>query len=134
MKIALDTNVLIAAFVSHGACAELFEYCALRHTLITYQYIIEEFRRVLSAKLKFSRKEVESAAKLLLTRMALVQPSGITENICRDSMDDLILGTAVAGNCHCLISGDKDLLELKRYKDIAIVSPGDFWKFESKQR
>jgi hypothetical protein len=27
MKVFFDTNVLVAAFISHGACCELFDHC-----------------------------------------------------------------------------------------------------------
>ncbi len=39
MKIVLDTNVLIAAFISHGTCNELLEHCALNHEVILSPFI-----------------------------------------------------------------------------------------------
>ena len=45
MKVLLDTNVLIAAFIARGSCAELLEHCVRRHELFTSQWILEEFRR-----------------------------------------------------------------------------------------
>lgn len=34
MKILLDTNVLIAAFIARGMCSELFEHCLAEHTIM----------------------------------------------------------------------------------------------------
>lgn len=45
-----------------------------------------------------------------------------------------MLGTAVAGRCDAIVTGDKDLLELRGYREIAIVSPRGFWAFESRGR
>ena len=86
------------------------------------------------SKFKLSLPETTKASKLLLTRMTLIEPSHIEEPICRDPKDDPILGTAIAGKCQCIITGDKDLLTVKKHKDIDIISPLDFWKYESKVR
>jgi predicted nucleic acid-binding protein len=42
---------------------------------------------------------------------------------CRDPADAPVLGTAVSGRADLLVTGDADLLVLKRYRGIAIVSP-----------
>lgn len=134
MKIVFDTNVLIAAFVSHGTCAELFEYCVRHHEIFTSKYILKEFRDNLLSKLKFSHREVAEASQLLRSRMMITEPSPIIKPVCRDPKDDPILGTAIAGGCQCIVTGDKDLLTLKKYKNIDIISPNNFWKYEHKVR
>jgi len=39
MRLVLDTNVLIAALISRGACAELLEHCALHHAIVASEVI-----------------------------------------------------------------------------------------------
>src|SRR5574341_1184724 len=131
MRILLDTNVLIAAFISHGTCAELLEYCAYQHDLITSNFILKEFRENLAIKFKYSARESAEATQLLATRMHIVIPVELGSKECRDKEDDWILATAIAGRCQCIITGDKDLLILKKYKGIDIVSPQSFWRYES---
>lgn len=132
MKIVFDTNVLIAAFISHGVCAELFEHCVRCHKIIASEFIFTEFSDNLITKFKFSKHEVNQSVQLLLSRIVIVTPLDLDKDICRDPKDNLILGTALQGKCQCIISGDKDLLVLKKYKDIDIISPQDFWKYEEK--
>jgi len=36
----------------------------------------------------------------------------------------------LAAEADCIITGDKDLLTLRKYKNIFISSPKDFWEFE----
>ena len=43
MKIVLDTNVLISAFITHGHCAELLEHCVYAHELMVSEFILAEF-------------------------------------------------------------------------------------------
>ena len=57
MKIALDTNVLIAAFIARGVCNDLLEHCVRRHELVTSEFILNEFREKLTGKFKFTHEE-----------------------------------------------------------------------------
>lgn len=45
---------------------------------------------------------------------------------CRDLKDAKFLACAVEGQAHYLISSDRDLLDMRRYKGVAIVNPGQF--------
>ena len=45
---------------------------------------------------------------------------------CRDPDDDKILETALMGEADCLITGDRDLLEMSPFCGIPIVAPRDF--------
>ncbi len=130
MKIILDTNVLIAAFVARGYCHELFENCARQHTLITSDFILNEFQEKLAKKFKLGSEEIHQVSELLLSRMKVVIPVKLEQQICRDADDDNVIATAIAGDCDCIITGDKDLLVLKQYQSVSIFSPNDFRTLE----
>jgi uncharacterized protein len=130
MKIVLDTNVLIAAFISHGTCNELLEYCAVNHEVILSAFILGELKDKLVRKFGFATHEADSVVQLLTSKCAVVTPLAPAEPICRDPDDDKIIGTAFAANCECIVTGDKDLLELRRVKGVRIISPSDFWTME----
>ena len=42
---------------------------------------------------------------------------------CRDPEDDKILETALMGEADCLVTGDRDLLEMSSLRGISIVTP-----------
>jgi putative PIN family toxin of toxin-antitoxin system len=130
--LVLDTNVLIAAFIARGVCGDLLEHCVRQHKLVTSEFILNEFREKLTSKFKFTSVEADSAAALLLTRMVVVDPAELPSPTCRDPDDDNVLATAVAGNCDCIITGDRDLLVLQRFSGVDIVSPSDFLEYEAK--
>lgn len=132
MRLVLDTNVLIAAFIARGVCGDLLEHCVRQHKLVTSEFILNEFREKLTSKFKFTSVEADSAAALLLTRMVVVDPAELPSPTCRDPDDDNVLATAVAGNCDCIITGDRDLLVLQRFSGVDIVSPSDFLEYEAK--
>jgi hypothetical protein len=45
---------------------------------------------------------------------------------CRDPKHDRFLAHAVEGAAHYLVSSDRDLLEIRRYRGVAIINPGQF--------
>jgi len=133
VRLLLDANVLIAAFVARGVCAELLEHCVREHELVTSAAILEEVRRNLVAKIKVTVAQANQTVKLLRTRLEVVEPVALDPPVCRDPDDDVVLGTAMAGDYQAIVTGDRDLLDLVTHRDIAIVSPRAFWSFESQR-
>ena len=56
----------------------------------------------------------------------LVPGASNLSHACRDPKDDKFLACAVEGKAHYLVSSDRDLLDMRYYQDVAIVSPGQF--------
>jgi putative PIN family toxin of toxin-antitoxin system len=131
MRIVLDTNVLIAALIAHGMCSDVFEHCARQHTLIASDAILSEFRKHMLGKFKYTERQVEEAVDLLRSRMELVVPAVLEAPVCRDPDDDMILGTAMAGEAVCIVTGDKDLLDIQRFRTVDIVRPAEFAEYEA---
>lgn len=48
-------------------------------------------------------------------------------SVSRDKDDVTIIGIVLSGKAGLIITGDDDLLMLKKYKDIDIVTPREFW-------
>lgn len=93
MKFVLDTNVLIAAFISSGVCHEILEYVIRNHRLVLSDFIVGEFKEKLLAKFHYSEKEANEALGLLMTRAEMVHISPLQARVSRDPADDNI-------NCH----------------------------------
>ncbi len=133
MRIVLDTNVLIAAFIARGVCHQLLEHCISHHDLVISEFILDEIREKLIVKFKYTSEVADETAKLLRFQMEVVSPIPLDKPVCRDADDDNILAAAVAGNCEYIITGDKDLLVLKRFQDIDILSPSEFQAYEKSE-
>jgi uncharacterized protein len=59
---------------------------------------------------------------------ALVVPAEIGNVVLTDPDDDLVLAVALSGNAHLIASGDPDLLNLKHYQRIPILTPAETLK------
>lgn len=134
MRVVLDSNVLIAALIAKGACATLFEHCILNHKVLASEFILDEVEQHLSKKFKFTAAETSDAMSLLRSQTELVAPVPLEQRVCRDADDDQVLGTSLAANADCLITGDNDLLILQRFGTTEIVSPRQFADFETGNR
>jgi len=133
VKVFFDTNVLIAAFIAHGACAELFEHCLSEHRICLSREVLRELEEKLTGKLSFPEEKVKDVLSFLRENTEVLPSGTLPTPVSRDPDDDLILASALGGKADCLIGGDKDLLVLEKVPGLPIISPGDFWRFEKKR-
>src|SRR4030042_3717446 len=116
MKLVLDSNIIVAAYAGRGLCNSLFELCLDRYSVIISDFILVEVRRTLHTKLKMPTKNVQIIIDYLKEFCILSVYEKLKENICRDKNDNDIIALALSNNAEYLITGDKDLLVLKKYK------------------
>ena len=128
MKVVLDTNVIVAAFATRGLCAELFEVCLIKCKIVLSEYILSEVAEKLVTKIHLPQSIVEEILQFLKEHAQIVKPEMIESFILKDKKDIPIIGTALSGNAQFLITGDKELLSLREYRNIEILSPREFWE------
>jgi putative PIN family toxin of toxin-antitoxin system len=119
---------LVAAFAAEGICSKILARGRKKQFhLIACPIILQEFERVLIKKFSATRNEARSALQIVSEAMhSIVLPSQSEHGICRDPDDDAILACALEARADYLVTGDVDLLELKVFKGIRIVTPRDF--------
>lgn len=129
MKVFFDTNVLIAAFATHGACNELLSHCIARHSICTSDFVLKELKGKLLKKFKLTEQETALIIAFLRRNCVTTTEQKIPRTS-RDKDDDHILAAALKAKVDCIITGDNDLLVLKTIEGIPILLPADFWKLE----
>jgi len=130
VRVFLDTNVLVAAFISRGQCNELLEHCVRNHELVTSPRVLDELERVLREKLGFPRVLVAEALELVGGEASEVDAPELPEPVSRDPDDDRVLAAAVEGQCDCIVTGDDDLLTLESHQGIPVLTPSRFWEHD----
>ena len=130
MRVLFDTNVQVAAFATEGLCARLLMRANRREFDLSVSLAIrEEFKRVLNAKIGLSPEETETALTLLDETAKAVDPA--KQNIrvggvLQDESDHIILEAALAFRAEFIVTGDRELLDLKDFRGIKIVAPREF--------
>lgn len=128
MRIFPDTNVLVSAFTARGLCAELYELAALNHQLVIGEPVVEELIRILAGK---PGVPADKLARLRreLGEFERAPPSSVPIRLpVRDAADSTILACAIAARVDVLVTGDKELLDLRRAEEVPIVSPRELWR------
>ncbi len=126
-RVVIDSNVYVSAALFKGP-PFLFFRLATKERLfevIFSEFIETEVKRVLSEKFSFSKLLLEKFIRLAWSKATFVTPRS-TVNVCRDPADNHILECALEGQADFIVTGDKDLLTLKFFHNIQIVTPVDF--------
>jgi uncharacterized protein len=132
MRVILDANVVIAAAASRGLCEAILELCLERHHLILCEGILEEIEEKLRVKIKVSPPIIAEYLKVLRNNAQILEPEDVQKAVCRDPDDLMILGLVAPGNADAIVTGDKDLLGIKKYKEARIMTPRSFWESNRK--
>jgi putative PIN family toxin of toxin-antitoxin system len=127
VRLVLDTNVIVAAFAARGLCAEILEVSVSGHTIVLSEYILAETQEKLTKKIKLPKTAVSDIIQYLRDVAEITTPECLDESLCRDKDDVQIIGTALAGFADYIVTGDDDLLILKAYRGIKIVTPRQLW-------
>lgn len=129
MRIVLDTNVLLAALFAAGLCEQLLDLILETEgaTLVLSEHILDECREHAVRKFKVPATDMQSALALIRSAAEIVTPASLPKDACSDADDIPVLGTAIAGRAHALVTGDKDLLKLRVFRGIPILTPRDLF-------
>ncbi len=129
LKIVIDTNLWISFLISHRQ-DRLDHILTLKKARILFSIELLDEIKVTIAKPKLKKHFGVHAMEEMLTSVEdyidLVEVKSIIE-ICRDKKDNFLLALAKDGNADYLLTGDKDLLELKKIGKTKIVT---FSKFQ----
>ncbi|MBI5219739.1 MAG: putative toxin-antitoxin system toxin component, PIN family [Bacteroidia bacterium] len=126
MNIVFDTNVLVSAFVFGGLSGKALEYCIENDEIYISQWVISELSDVLRNKFQIEEAEVKNIVTIISAEFNLIAPFTPMPLICRDKDDNNILQLAESSNAHFIITGDKDLLVLEKFKQTGIIKPAGF--------
>jgi len=125
VRIVFDTNVLFSAFLTHGVCAGLYEECLQRAEIVVSRGILAELEEKLISKARLTAAEAREVIRAVRADADVVEASPLSEPVCRDRDDDLILATAQTARADAIVTGDQDLLMLIKFEGIPILNPRD---------
>ena len=131
-RVVLDTNVLLSAILFGKSTGEIIK---MWHEGIFDLLFSPETLAELIGKLKYKfglpQDLVEEWQDIFTKKGVHVLPEYKTE-VCRDPEDNKFIDVALKGKAAYLVTGDKDLLVLKKYKELKILNPKEFLKLVKK--
>lgn len=125
MKVVLDTNVLLSATIWEDSASEklLSKLIRLGIPLFSSVEIISEYQKILKRDFYYSDEEIADMTSEVMLFSKIVRPKIKVTVIKEDPDDDKIIECALAAEATHILTYDKDLLRLKKFKEIIIVRP-----------
>ena len=127
-KIILDTNLWISFLITQNYSVIDNLILEGKIKLIFSHELIEEFVTVANRpkfKKFFNNKDIEKLLRIFDSYGKLYKVSRRI-NICRDPKDNFLLDLAAESKAEYLVTGDTDLLVLKKIDNTRILSWNDF--------
>jgi putative PIN family toxin of toxin-antitoxin system len=81
-----------------------------------------EVVRILMEKLGWEKQRVQSSLRLYVEAGVQVAIHGAISGVCRDPKDDMVLECAVNADASVIVTGDKDLLVVKQYRNVRVMN------------
>ncbi|MCY4498512.1 MAG: putative toxin-antitoxin system toxin component, PIN family [Rhodospirillaceae bacterium] len=129
-RVVLDTSVLISAALRPSGRPRVVVEAVReeRGALLFSDETLDELRS------RFHRPKFDRYVGREGRAVYLAQLEAVSEWVsiagaklgCRDPDDDKLLETALMGAADCLVTGDRDLLEMSPFQDIPILTPAGF--------
>jgi putative PIN family toxin of toxin-antitoxin system len=125
VKVVLDTNVLVSAFVFPGGPPE----DVYRHVLtgdvilVVSRPLLAELGGVLVDKFDWEGVYAEEVLAQLARVGELVEPHESVDDIEDDPADNRVLEAAAAGGADLIVSGDRHLRTLGSWRGIPMLDP-----------
>jgi putative PIN family toxin of toxin-antitoxin system len=129
VRVVIDTNVLISAIFWTGKPKQLLNKVRHREiTFITSKILLDELKEVLVRKdkpFRLSEEESDRIVSAVRDIAEIIQPSSQVD-ICEHQNDNRVLECAMDGGAEFIVTGDSDLLELKFFRTVKIITVREF--------
>ena len=129
MRVTADTNIYISALNYNGPPRAFLELAVDGEVrLALSSEILDEIEATLRRKFSWPEDRIAEARATLLAITEPIVPSVILDVVKDDPDDNKILECAQSAHSECIVSGDKDLLRLRLYDGIPIMTVAEFLK------
>ena len=129
-RVVIDTNLWISFLITKDF-KKLDERIRTKSIRVMFSLeLIEEFLTVVNRpkfRKYFTKSDIEKLMDLFDVYGEIVEVKSNID-LCRDKKDDFLLALAKDAQADFLVTGDKDLLELKVFESTKIVAVTDYLK------
>ena len=130
--VVLDTNVIVSGFLSGDTYpSKILDAWLLKYVQVAVSpELKQELNQVLKKpyinKILLNQKSIRPILGKLFNKSLMVLPKPISKVVFPDKKDHFLLELAITARAVVIVTGDKELLSVKKVKDIVIYSPKQF--------
>ena len=126
MIVVLDSGIWISAFQFGGTPQAALDSVFSDHTVAICDQIVAEVRATLIRKFSWKDEEVLAILTEYISDGIHVDVTGAVQGVCRDPKDDMVFECAIQADAQIIVSGDNDLLSVKTYRGIRVLTARQF--------
>jgi len=132
MRVVLDTNVLVSAFLFEQRLGKFVQL--IEQGTITPCFVVTTFKE-LAAVLQYKKfaplfasanTSIDKILEDLQGRSIIVDDPKVVPDITADAPDNYILAAAKVAKAAYIVTGDKLLLRVRQFENIPIITPKKF--------
>jgi len=127
-RVFIDTNIFISAYFWQGNERNLVSIPQKNIKYYTSQQVLDEIKKVLMEKFNVNINNINEYISKILSKFIIAKPDVKSQVIVRDEKDTDILKSTLSEQCTFLITGDKDLLTLKKVINTRILTSTELIK------
>ena len=127
-RVFIDTNIFISAYFWPGNERNLVSIPHKNIKYYTSQQVLDEIKKVLMEKFNVNIDDINGYISKILSKFIIAKPDVESQVVVRDEKDTDILKSALSEQCTFLITGDKDLLTLKKVINTRILTSTELIK------
>lgn len=132
MRVVLDTNVLVSALLFRGRLGLISDAiqrgtiipCFTAATFQEFEYVLQYPR--FEKQFKKEGTQIAEVIRIVATHSMIFPDPKVVPRIVKDTPDNFVLAAAIAANARYIVTGDADLLQLKEYSGILIITPAKY--------
>lgn len=127
MRVVIDTNVVISGVFFGGNPRRVIE-AVVEHSIdaSASASILEEYDEIVQEVIRKGYGHFDVGGfRSFVDSLDIVRPVSEVD-VCRDPDDNKFIECAVDAKALYIVSGDKDLLDIKRYEGVRIVTVAEF--------
>ena len=126
-RVVLDTNVLVSSALGGALEVILDQWVDEAFQVVITSEILDEYLQVLNRpKFKIKQTTIDKITTYIYLFAEFVIPEESIEAVQDDPSDNKFLEAAIAGSAEYVVSGDKHLLSMKKYRQISIITAREF--------
>ncbi len=122
MIVVFDSGIWISAVQFGGVPVAALEQCVSVDRIAYCEGIHYEVLKTCERKFRLDPKPVEQILSPFLREAVWVEIEGVVAGVSRDPRDDFILECALVAGAQLIVTGDKDLLILREFRGIRIIT------------
>ncbi len=137
LRVVLDTNVVVSCLLFSGDLSRIYKSWKTRRFIpCLSRETFGELLKVLSyPKFSLDKEEIEYLIyQEVLPYFEVVEAKESVRGLCADKDDDKFVSLALSARADYIVTGDRKLLEIGKYRKVKIITPKEFMKAIGKRQ